>query len=397
MQNVEVLVIGAGPYGLSISTHLRDRGVDHLIVGNPMDTWREHSPEGMFLKSEPYASTFASPRSGYNLATYYRFRGLDYKSRIGPVPLDHFLGYADWFTANLVPGLREDWVTELVPASGGFIASFAGGGQVAARQVVLATGVLPFRHLPAELSRLPDDVVSHTIDHHRLEKFSGQDVVVLGAGQSALETAALLHEQGASVRIVARIPQLAWNDCNPERVSPLGHLRRPVPRLCEGWKCVFWNTPEAFRLLPRDMRAAKARSVLGPAGAWWLRERVEGVIETLAGYSVQKADAKDNGVRLHLDGPRETVIDADHVIAGTGFRVDLARLPYLSDSLRTRVDTYLNYPVLSRAGESSVPGLYFAGASAAGSIGPSMRFVAGTHNIARAQADRIARRARAAR
>lgn len=397
MQNVEVLVIGAGPYGLSISTHLRDRGVDHLIVGNPMDTWREHSPEGMFLKSEPYASTFASPRSGYNLATYYRFRGLDYKSRIGPVPLDHFLGYADWFTANLVPGLREDWVTELVPASGGFIASFAGGGQVAARQVVLATGVLPFRHLPAELSGLPDDVVSHTIDHHRLEKFSGQDVVVLGAGQSALETAALLHEQGASVRIVARIPQLAWNDCNPERVSPLGHLRRPVPRLCEGWKCVFWNTPEAFRLLPRDMRAAKARSVLGPAGAWWLRERVEGVIETLAGYSVQKADAKDNGVRLHLDGPRETVIDADHVIAGTGFRVDLARLPYLSDSLRTRVDTYLNYPVLSRAGESSVPGLYFAGASAAGSIGPSMRFVAGTHNIARAQADRIARRARAAR
>ena len=397
MQNVEVLVIGAGPYGLSISTHLRDRGVDHLVVGNPMDTWREHCPAGMFLKSEPYATSFAAPRQGYNLATYYRFRALHYTSRLGPVPLDHFLGYADWFTANLVPGLREDWVTELVPAGGGFIASLAGGGQVAARQVVLASGVRPFRNIPAELSGLPADVVSHTIDHQELDKFSGRDVVVLGAGQSALETAALLHEQGASVRIVARTPQLAWNDRNPERVSALGHLGRPVPRLCEGWKCLFWDTPEAFRLLPRDIRAAKARSVLGPAGAWWLRDRVDGVIETLAGYSVQKADARDNGVRLFLDGDRETVIDADHVIAGTGFRVDLARLPYLSDSLRARVETYLNYPVLSRAGESSVPGLYFAGASAAGSLGPSMRFVAGTHNIARVLADQVARRARAAR
>jgi FAD-dependent urate hydroxylase len=397
MQNVEVLVIGAGPYGLSISTHLRDRGVDHLIVGNPMDTWREHCPAGMYLKSEPYATSFASPRPGYNLATYYRFRGLDYTPRLGPVPLGHFLGYADWFTTNLVPGLRDDWVTELVPSGGGFIASFAGGEQVAARQVVLASGVRPFRNIPAELSSLPAGVVSHTIDHHQLEEFSGRNVVVLGAGQSALETAALAHEGGARVRIVARTPQLAWNDRNPDRVSALGHLRRPVPRLCEGWKCLFWNTPEAFRLLPRDIRAAKARTVLGPAGSWWLQERVADVIETLAGYSVQKADARDNGVRLFLDGSRDTVIDADHVIAGTGFRVDLARLPYLSDSLRMRVETYLNYPVLSRAGESSVPGLYFAGAAAAGSIGPSMRFVAGTHNIARVMADRVARRARAAR
>src|ERR1700761_2295434 len=105
MQTVEVLVIGAGPYGLSIAAHLRTRGVDHLIVGTPMDTWREHSPAGMFLKSEPYGSSFASPRSGYNLATYSRYGGLSYTPRLGPVPLDNFLGYADWFTANLVPSL----------------------------------------------------------------------------------------------------------------------------------------------------------------------------------------------------------------------------------------------------------------------------------------------------
>jgi len=396
MQTVEVLVIGAGPYGLSVSTHLRARGVNHLVVGTPMDTWRAHSPAGMFLKSEPYGSSFASARPGYNLAAYYRSRGLHYEPRLGPVPLDHFLGYADWFTANLVSGLRDDWVTGLTPAGGGFVASFAGGAPVAARQVVIATGVRPYRNIPPELSGLPADLVSHTIDHGRLDKFSGRQVAVVGAGQSALETAALLHEQGASVRIVARVPQLAWIDPNPDRISAAGHLRRPASRLCEGWRCVFWDTPQAFRLLPREMRAAKARSVLGPAGSWWLRERVEGVIDTLAGYRVRQADARDAGVRLFLDGPREAVLDADHVIAGTGFRVDLARLPFLPDSLRLRVATFMNYPVLSRAGESSVPGLYFAGAAAAGSLGPSMRFVAGTHNIARVMADRMARCARAA-
>jgi cation diffusion facilitator CzcD-associated flavoprotein CzcO len=56
MRATEVLVIGADPYGLSISTHLRGRGIDHLIVGRPMDTWRNYMPAGMYLKSEPFGS-----------------------------------------------------------------------------------------------------------------------------------------------------------------------------------------------------------------------------------------------------------------------------------------------------------------------------------------------------
>ena len=61
MRASEVLIVGAGPYGLSISTHLRGRGIDHLIVGRPMDTWRTHMPAGMYLKSEPYGSDMSSP------------------------------------------------------------------------------------------------------------------------------------------------------------------------------------------------------------------------------------------------------------------------------------------------------------------------------------------------
>ena len=70
------------------------------------------------------------------------------------------------------------------------------------------------------------------------------------------------------------------------------------------------------------------------------------------------------------------------MIAGTGFRIDLTRLTYLPEQIRARIATRGGYPVLTRCGESTVPGLYFAGAPAAFGLGPSMRFIAGTHNLA---------------
>jgi FAD-dependent urate hydroxylase len=378
----EALVIGAGPFGVSISAHLHDRGVDHQIVGRPMNTWRARMPVGMLLKSEPYASEIASPKGGYDLGAYYKLRGFDYISRAMPVPLERFVSYADWYIEQLVPDVHDITAAEISVTAAGFRVSFKDAEPVTAKKVVIATGVLPYAHIPAELSGLPSDLVTHASEHHDLDRFRGRRVAVVGAGQSALETAALLHEAGADVTIIARIPEINWIQPNPAKLSRLGHIRRPVTKLCEGWHCAVWNSPTAFRRLPQDMRITKARTVLGPNGSSWLKERVDGVITTLTDCRVREAAPQGSGVRLHLDGRKRPVVDVDHVIAGTGFRIDLDRLPFLPDGLRTRIATINGYPVVSRAAESTVPGLYFVGAPTAVSLGPSARFIAGTHNTA---------------
>jgi NADPH-dependent 2,4-dienoyl-CoA reductase/sulfur reductase-like enzyme len=390
MRSSQVLIIGAGPFGLSISTYLRGRGIDHLIVGRPMDTWRAHMPTGMYLKSEPYGSDMSCPQTGYDIAGYSQSERITGIERGTPLSLERFLDYSDWYIKHLVPDVSDVRVTEIKALNDGFQVGFADAESVAAKNVVIATGVLPHAYIPAELSGLPSELVSHTSDYHRFDAFRGRRVAVVGAGSSALETSALLHEAGCEVQLVVRQPPVWGTRALP--LTPVTRLRNN--KLCEGWKCPLWNSPAFFRLLPQGMRVVKAQTVLGPLGAWWLKDRVEGVIETIGKTQVQGAESSGGGVKLLLNGPSRSSLEVDHVIAGTGFRVDIKHLDYLPEELRARIATLNGYPVLTRAGESTVPGLYFVGASAAFSLGPSMRFIAGTHNLTEHLTRSVARRAK---
>jgi FAD-dependent urate hydroxylase len=396
MSNTEALVIGAGPFGLSISAHLSDLGVDHVVVGRVMNSWKTHMPIGMLMKSEPYASEIKSPHGGYGPKEYCAQHGLPYTDRVGPLTLETFLDYAGWYQEKLVPDVRDATAADITAVNGGFRVSFADADPITARQVVVATGPIPYANIPAELSGLPSDLVTHVSEHHDLSRFAGRRVAVIGAGQSALETAALLHENGVDIQVIARTPKLSWNEMNPEHVSALGHIKRPVVQLCEGWRCAFWHTPRAFRTLPESMRIVKARTVLGPAGSWWLRRRIDGgVVNVLTGHRVLEATPKGSGVRLALEGQERSEVEVDHVICGTGYRIDLARLRFLPEELRRRIDTVNGYPTVDLGGRTSVPGLYFTGAPTAVSLGPSARFVAGTFNFPRPLAKAVARYAKA--
>ena len=300
MSDVDVAIIGAGPYGLSLAAHLSAAGVSYRHLGVPMRLWREAMPKGMFLKSQGFASNLSDPAGTHALEAFCRATGRPTRATDCPVSLETFVSYGQWFQSELDLKVEEVLVTGVVRRADGFELTLADGEQFASRRVVVAIGVEHFAYVPAPLSELPASACTHSSAHTDLAAFRGQDVVVVGAGQSALESAALLHENGAAVQVLARRPVIAWNGLPLDPDRPLlKRLREPEAGLGSGWSTWFYsNHPDLFRRLPQNTRVYRARTALGPAGACWLRERVEGQFPVRTGHTVTSATTLDGKVRL---------------------------------------------------------------------------------------------------
>ena len=396
LSRTTICIIGAGPYGVSIAAHLRSIGMDFRIFGIPMNRWRAQMPLGMLLKSEGCASTLSDPTGHHTLARYCAEECLPYGEWGEPVSREVFTRYALSFQRDLVPGVENTMVTAVCQGNM-FELELSSGERLNAEKVIIATGLEHMAYTPPELDRLPANLRSHSADHHDLSKFKGRDVTVIGGGQSALETAALLHEEGASVRLLVRQPLVRWNS-DPSTINrTLYHrLRRPRTDLGEGLRLWFYsNALWLFRHLPQRIRLERAKKVLGPAGGWWLKDRVVGRVPILLGHSVRSSEARGDRAALQLSDRDGKSLDwvTDHVIAATGYRFQLRRLPFLTEDLKSRLRNEEQLPVLSANFESSVPGLYFAGLASSYSFGPAMRFLAGAGFAAR----RISRHLAAAR
>ncbi|MCI2417607.1 lysine N(6)-hydroxylase/L-ornithine N(5)-oxygenase family protein [Saccharopolyspora sp. K220] len=389
---VDVAIVGAGPYGLSLAAHLRRANVSYRQFGLPMNLWRAHMPRGMYLKSQGFASNLADPDGTHTLRNFCLETGRHYADYGVPVSLADFVDYGEWFQQGRGLEVEEQLVVDIDQRPGRFDLTLSDGQRVEASQVVVAVGVEYFARIPEALADLPTDLCTHSSVHDDLSRFDGQDVIVLGHGQSALETAALLHENGANARLVARAPSLVWNGkpLLPDR--PLRQrMREPEAGLGSGLSTWFYSEqPKLFRHLPRATRVHRARTALGPAGGWWLRERVEGRFPVHVGHRLDWAKPTGDQVRLGVRvGGEIREFTADHVVSATGYPPDLTRLPMLSGRLRRAIRTIAGTPRVGRDFESSVPGLYFAGPLVAPSHGPVMRFVYGADYAVRMMTGRI--------
>ncbi len=389
-----VVIIGAGPYGLSVAAHLRAHGVAFRIFGAPLDSWRNHMPVGMMLKSDGFASSLSHPGGEGTLARYCAERGIAYHDTDIPVSLELFIAYASDFQQRFVGDLEERQVVSLDRNRDGFVLALDDCEVLTADYVVGAFGISYFARIPAELAQLPPDLVSHSSALCDLSGFGGRRVTVIGGGSSAVDSATLLAEAGAETALVVRRNTLKFTPVRaPGPRSRWQRIRNPSSRLGPSPRLwLYEKFPGVFRYLPGDTRLSRIRTVLGPQTPETMRPRLEAGVDVMLGTSIERASAQDGQVRLVLrsqDGDTREIV-TDHVVAATGYYPDISSADFLSRGVRSAIRTHAGMPMVSAGFESSVPGLYLVGLLAVNSFGPLMRFIVGAEFAAPRVAREIA-------
>jgi len=381
----DVVIVGAGPYGLSIAAHLH--GISFRIFGSPLSVWRNHMPKGMFLKSDGFASNLSDPTSHFTLRYYCEQAGIPYHDTAIPVRLDTYTAYGNMFQKLEVPTLEDNQVTAIEPTSHGFRVQLDTSEIVETRRVLLAVGISHFCYIPPILKILPPDALSHSFAHSEVEQFRGKDVTVIGAGASAMDLAALLYETGASVTVIARTSSVCFNEHRGTAARSLWQrVRYPSSGIGPSLQGRFFASyPQLFHYFPSSVRVGIVRRFLGPAAGWTVKDRIIGRVSLALGYGIDQADLRNGSAHLTLLSNNGTRKEhrTEHVIAATGYRVNLKNLRFLSDQIRSKLVSDGSSPVLSSEFQSSVAGLYFVGLAAANSFGPVLRFAFGADFAAR--------------
>lgn len=395
MSTIDVIIIGAGPYGISAAAHLRTiDGLEVREFGEPMSFWDRNMPVGMLLRSNWTATQIASPKNWLTIEAYMA----ETSDRLAqPVPLDGFIRYGQWYQEKAVSDLDHRNIMRVESDSKGFKTTLADGETIFSKRVVVAAGIGSFARRPREFDNLPASLASHTSIHRDLKEFAGKKVLVVGGGQSALESAALLHESGAEAEVVSRSTHINWLSgwASTTLHKRLGKFTRQLlyapTDVGPAGISQLVARPALLQALPRSVQDKLRKRAVRPAGARWLVERLRDVPVSL-GRSVTSVDTVGDQASIRLnDGTSRTV---DHVLLGTGYQVDVSKYAFLSPELIRSIRCFNGFPCLKAGLETSVPGLHVLGAPAAWSFGPLMQFVSGTTYASRSLTHHIAKNRR---
>ncbi|MDX1415336.1 MAG: NAD(P)-binding domain-containing protein [Candidatus Promineifilaceae bacterium] len=342
-----VLIIGAGPFGLSLAARLQHLDIDHLILGKPMHFWQANMPPGMLLRSA--SDWHLDPQNIDTIEAYLQTLGLQ-PSDVEPLSLQFYLDYTNWFQEQKQFNILPRYVTRLDENNGKFTVALENGQKLTADQVVLALGFQSFSHIPADLAALlPQGRYGHTCDIVDLPAFSGRRVLIIGGRQSAFEWTALLHEAGAAaVHVCYRhdTPQFTeadWSWFNTQVdhiVQEPGWFRDLSPEEQESVNHRFW---------------VEGRLKLEP----WLAPRIDHESITLWPNSEMRACSilPDGALQILLSNGQSIVVD--DVIFATGYKVDMSRVDLLArGNILKRLTTHNGYPQLDETFQTNIPGLY---------------------------------------
>lgn len=387
VEKYDVVVLGAGPYGLSVSCHLLAKGLKVATFGRPLHFWRANMPEGMLLRSYWWAANLSDPEKKYGFEQYFAETG----TRPGePLPIEVFIDYALWFQKHAVPDVDETYITHIERVDGQFRVTLEDGRSVLGKSVVLAPGLHYYYYIPDEYAHMPSSLISHSADHASFAHFASKEIAVVGKGQGALESAALLAEAGAKVHVLTR-GQLSWLPAPENSRVPayIKRIREPRAGMGNGWlNFLLEKYPYALQRLSQKVVDHVMDTRHGPIGSYWLKSRLFGKVTLHERTPISKVEEVKGRARLTFANGK--TLDVDHIILGTGYRTDVKRLTMLDPALIKAIQVYQGAPVLNSQFETSVPGLYFVGYSSTRSFGPLYRFVIGVEAAARRVAGAIA-------
>lgn len=336
-----------------------ERGIETILVGEPMSFWKQHMPEGMCLRSGPDWHLDAA--GVHTFEAYLEEAGIA-PDEVDPVPIRVFLDYATWFQGNKGVIAREDLVTELTHNGTTFEALLDNGERLTADAVVAAPGIRHFQQLPRWADSVPPGVGAHTGDLVHFDDLRGARILIVGGRQSAYEWAALMGEQGAE-RIdivhrhdVPRFERVSWKFVDDYVDSMLA-----VP----GW----WRT---LSQTERERIARRFWEVGRLTLEWWLIPRLAtDQFHRWPGTSVIEVREGAGALVAHLsNGERLSV---DRIVFATGYKANLPDVPYLG-GLIDKVDLVDGFPVLDEAFQSSIPRFYITGFAATRDFGPFLGF-----------------------
>jgi FAD-dependent urate hydroxylase len=379
VEHTPLLVLGAGPYGLATAALARHRGLETMVVGQPMGFWRENMPRGMLLRSG--IDWHLDPLGVHTLRAYLEERGID-EADVHPIPVELFVEYADWYAGEAGVDVVRTTVTALHRRDAeGFVAHFDDGSSVAAANVVATPGVRYFASIPVEVQEsLPPERYEHTCTATRFDRLEGSRVLIVGGRQSAFEWAALIAEQmHADVDLVYRHDSPSFTPSDWSFVDALLEQTVRFP----GW---FRRLPRAEQDAVSARFWAEGRLKLEP----WLERRTDRpTIRRWPNHHVQSYAERPTGdVEVVLSGGRRLVVD--HVVLATGYRTDMTKVPYLSASrLVDELALRNGFPILDEDFQASVPGLFFPSWPSTQDFGPFFGFVAGVPAATRIVVDTL--------
>jgi FAD-dependent urate hydroxylase len=368
-EHTDLLIIGAGPFGLSAASRAHHLGIDHVIVGEPMRFWQANMPKGMYLRSA--CDWHLDPQNVDTIDAFLR-ESQSKAADVEPLSLEFYLQYARWFQdrQQIAPWpVKVHRLDVLDRGNRRFRATLADGTTIEASRVVVAVGFEHFTHEPEDVRAvLPPGRIEHTCDCVDFDGMRNRRCLIVGGRQSAFEWAALMREAGAAaVHVSHRHASPAFAPADWSWVNPMvdGMIDNP------GW----------YRSLTQDEKDdvgrrlwAEGRLKVEP----WLASRVLQDPITLWPDTRLGAclELPDGTLEVTLDGhDHSDVVRVDRIILATGYKTDIGRVPFLArGNVLARLNTDAGCPALDEHLQASVPGLFVTSMAATRDFGPFFAF-----------------------